>query len=1151
MNKWFVLALALSVTGPVPAGISIENTEKILAETWDGNATVELPVIAPSEAPVIDGRIDEDEWRRGAKLAGFIRHSKGLLPEQRGFVYLMTDPEYLYVGVRTTAPNNDPGGGLLANATERDGSVYSDDSVELILHPQEKDKDSAYHIIINNNGAIFDRKHSYPANHADLAWNISGMKVGTRAESGWWDLEVKIPLSEIGSPGYHFKMNVARNWRNGIGSTAIIPSGDHLDAKRMLTVIRAKQAPTFRMDGLGSPEEGEWQVELNADNPTGRPLILAAVLRKFTWPKIDGKTQVKIETEKLGTVEILPGKNGSLKLDFDTTDPYIRKLSVALIDAESGKVLCRRLISAQREVFAGNHPATGTFEMNNAGNGVCWYYPTYDKAALRINVKNGLRAAGVTASFGGETVAVPRHKNHYRGVIPVPPGAGKHPLTVTVTDENGKAHRFENLFSVTRTIYPWENNRLGMDRVVLPPFTPVKAEANRVDLLLRSHRVNAQGVWDSLSADGVEMLAEPMYWEIRVDGKTERLSGALPRFAATSEGCEALAETAARTDGGISVNSKVKFEYDGFFWSDVRLDRVDGKVVEQMTLVIPLKDAEVPLFHAVSNTIRSNPGGAVPQGEGEVWNGAKLRRPTDSIHSQLVPYIWLGGIERGLCYFTDSSYGYKLQKDRGALRLVRRDGVLRVEIDIINRPVRLANGHSFSFGLQATPVKPVDRGARRQTYDASGVGIKGMRNIQSLYYGLMGYPSGWSKAPAGGDYGMMRFLAALSRSGNDGDVAGETAQFALRHDAAVLSAISSLPKPRDLDYSEHYKTVRHNFIKINMGDGRGESLPSKYSDPRLIFMADETVQYFKSEWWINNTGYFGGWRSYPVPSNLDYMVDAYNRELENGMHGIYLDDMFLIPNTNPDTAARIDGEGEIHSEIGILALRELVKRLAVLQHRHGLYPRQLEVHMTNAQLVPCFSFATAQLAWESMFGETPHQERYSLDSIQVEGIGNRLGLASIALGGILRQTTPWDDWPKLRAKLTRSFLALTLPHDVKAKNRMSPDDIDWRTVVPVYEKMSEFGYWQEDCRFVPYWQKDPAIGGGSESLLVSSYRRPGEVLLVIGNLGKETDFALTLDRGKLGLAPDSPAFNLESGEKVDLSSLRIGTYDMLLIRVGK
>lgn len=1151
MNKWFVFPLALSAVAAY-AEISPESVEKVLAETWEGNARVELPVILPSEAPVIDGRIDEQEWKKGVKLAGFIRHNKGLLPEQRGFVYLMTDLEHMYVGVKTTTPNNDPGGGLVANASERDGGVYNDDSVELIFHPLEKDKDSAYHIILNSKGAVYDRKHRYSADHSDTSWNIQGMQTGTRAESNWWDLEVKIPLAEIGGAANYFAMNVARNWQNGIGSTAIVPTGSHLDSKRMLTVVRAKQAPSFRMDGLGSPEEGEWQLELGADNPTDRPYFLAASLRKFTWPRVDGKPQVKIETEKLEIKKIPPGEAGTLKLDFDTADSYIRKLSVALIDAETGRVLCRRLISAQREIFAGNHPATGSFEMKNVGTGVCWYYPSYNRAALRINVRNDLRPTGVTAAFGGETVAIPRSKNHYRGLVPVPPGEGNHPLTVTITGEDGKTHRFENLFKVTRKIYPWENNRLGLDRVVLPPFTPVKAEANRVELLLRAHKVNAQGLWDSLTAENVELLAAPMHWEISIDGKTRKLSGKEPRFTASGDGCDAVAETVGVTDIGMGIHSRMKFEYDGFFWSEVRLDNVRDRTIDRMTLVVPLKDEETPLFHVISNTIRSNPGGAVPKGEGEIWDGTKLRRPTNSIHPQLVPHIWLGGIKRGLTWFTDSSFGYRLAKDRSALRLLRKDGVLRMEIDIINRPVRVKDGHSFAFGMQATPVKPQAPGFRRHCYDAAGVGVKGMRNIQSLYYGLLGYPSGWAKVPAGEDYSMMRFLTEAAKNGAQCDVAKELAGFSQRHDAAILSSISALPRPRDIDYAEHYKTVRRNFIKINWGDPeRGQSCPTKYSDPRLIFLPEETVQYFKSEWWIGNVGYFGAWRSYPVPSNLDYMIYAYNREMENGMHGIYLDDMFLMPNVNTDTAARIDDEGEVHSEIGILALRELVKRLAVLQHRHNLYPRQLEIHMTNAQLIPCFSFATAQLTWESMFGETPLPERYRLDEILAEGLGIRLGLESLALGGILRQTTSHKDWPALRAKLTRSFLALSLPHDVKVKNRMSPDDIDWKNIRPAYEKMSMFGHWEDDCTFVPYWEKDPALRSSEPAVIVSSYRRPGKVLIVAGNLGNETEFSIRPDCEALGVPANAPVIDLESGSPADLANLKIGQYDYRLLQIGK
>ena len=55
-------------------------TEKYLLNAWSGNSRCIMPVLNKSEAPVIDGKIDENEWGKSTKLAGFHIYGKGLVP---------------------------------------------------------------------------------------------------------------------------------------------------------------------------------------------------------------------------------------------------------------------------------------------------------------------------------------------------------------------------------------------------------------------------------------------------------------------------------------------------------------------------------------------------------------------------------------------------------------------------------------------------------------------------------------------------------------------------------------------------------------------------------------------------------------------------------------------------------------------------------------------------------------------------------------------------------------------------------------------------------------------------------------------------------------------------------------------------------------
>lgn len=1128
--------------------------EDKLLKVWQGNNQMLIPTVKESEAPAIDGVINAAEWSLSQKSAGFVREDQCLVPGKRGFIYLCRDARYLYIAVRTSALNNDPGGGLTANAKEHDGSVYNDDSIEVLL-VADKDANTVYQIIVNSGGAVFDQKMTVDPKNHDVKWNIPGMKIGTRAESGWWDLELAIPLAEIGDPAKGLKMNIGRNWV-GIGTSALNATKSYADQKNMVNIYwSGRPEPMLHQNELGDFEEGAWKIRLAAENPTGRTCVMAVMLRHYLFPKVNGKVERKMIVDGWKEVVVPPNGRAELELDAEAGDNVPRWFTSLLYDQKTGQVLYARLVRGKKQVSLGRHPATATFELGKIGAGACWYYPGYNRAAVRLNFYSAFSPTQVFVTVnGGEPQAAAREGNYYRILIPVGSTPGKYDIGVKAVGKDGKSHEFKSVCMVEKRSFPWEHNQYGKDKIILPPFTPLQAKERTVSGLMNSCRVNPFGLWDSLSAKGREILAAPMRLVMTADGKEVKWGrGTVSDPVVEDNGYLVRYKTSAVAADGVRLDGELVFEYDGFAWVKLSLDGIAGRKIDRLKLEIPLKGSEAPLFHAISNTIRSNPAGRLPSGEGEVWNGTQLKRNfpfgQENMHPQLVPYIWLGGVERGFSWFLDSSFGYKLDRKKSAVRVIRRGDTVLLEVDLINRPSQLKNGAFFEFGMQPTPVKPVDPVSRGFTRDPRGNGVKGLTNVMTVSGHLLGFPYNWSKVPYNEDYSLFREVVKTIRDGAHPDAKALMKPWFDKYGAKMYEDLKRVPNGGK--YPEHLQQVRENFRKLTLeSPERSASIPIKYSDPRLTYMMDEVPEYFKSEWWNPSPqGYFGAWRTSLVPSNMDYLMYGYYRELENGMHGIYLDDVFLMPEPNPDTEARIDDEGEVHSQIGILALRELVKRISVLQHQMNRYPRVLEVHMTNALLVPCFSLATSQLGWESNFGETPLPERYALDDVQAISLGTQIGADSLALGGILRKTTPPNDWKPKFERLSRSHLALTLPHDVKIKDRLN-SDVDRDLVFGVYQKMSDFGCWNQDSHFVPYWENDAAFKSGHPGIVVSSYRRPGQVLAIVSNLKGDGETALDIDWSKLGLKPGTPVVDLENGKVIDPHKLSIPEYDYRLLRIG-
>ena len=231
------------------------------------------------------------------------------------------------------------------------------------------------------------------------------------------------------------------------------------------------------------------------------------------------------------------------------------------------------------------------------------------------------------------------------------------------------------------------------------------------------------------------------------------------------------------------------------------------------------------------------------------------------------------------------------------------------------------------------------------------------------------------------------------------------------------------------------------------------------------------------------------------------------------MQGVYFDDMFPMTCRNPDTCGRLDARGRFHGDFGILAMRELVKRVAVVQHLAGCRPRFLQVHMTNCLLVPAFAFATSQLSWEDRFGETVFQSRFGDDYVRAESLGGQIGAEAVALDGIKRRQHPKETWDARFRFLTRTQQAMLLPAGVKLWLRppWPPDSgVHRDELFGLMKTPGEFGAWEADARFTPYYEYDGSLGPMPPGVHVGIWRRNARALYVLGN---QTGKAVEVEAG--------------------------------------
>ncbi|MFA9480329.1 glycoside hydrolase domain-containing protein [Phycisphaerales bacterium AB-hyl4] len=132
-------------------------------------------------------------------------HDTGDEPTKTTQARLGVIGQYLVAAFHNEEPNPDD---LVKNVTVRDGQAWTDDSVELVLVPEEGG--SVYHWILSAGGAIYDARDRVAGWDGE---STSDVRIGSDS----WQAVLAVPLTEVfegGEVPEMFFANLARNDRN-------------------------------------------------------------------------------------------------------------------------------------------------------------------------------------------------------------------------------------------------------------------------------------------------------------------------------------------------------------------------------------------------------------------------------------------------------------------------------------------------------------------------------------------------------------------------------------------------------------------------------------------------------------------------------------------------------------------------------------------------------------------------------------------------------------------------------------------------------------------------------------------------------------------------------------------------------------------------
>lgn len=635
-----------------------------------------------------------------------------------------------------------------------------------------------------------------------------------------------------------------------------------------------------------------------------------------------------------------------------------------------------------------------------------------------VTVKASLLGPDGREVFPGVTVA-PLDGRAATRAKKAPVGYGKHELKIDFLD--GAGRQVERMtIARDRVKPPWLGSKVGLhpDKV-LPGWTPMAVDDNGgIKLIGRELQIAGSGWPAGIRSNGEQMLAAPVGVVLKANGQEIELQPmARPTIVKAND---AMVETRGAVSGaGWQLATTIETQFDGMMKVTSNLSAPAGAEVEELRLEIPLA-SERAIFLGMWTGGRNFRGttryGLLPDKDGVLFSSNRPgRRKNAKVRGSFIPYLFLGDDDRGLTWFAENDKGWTKSMEKAAIEVERRGDRTVLRLNLITAKTVLAGPRTFVFGLQPTPVRPLDPAHRKKA--------------GSLNFG---------------------FVDCFSKQG-------------LKTDEPSISMIIY---PDDYDWEA---AARRAAVHAEAYRGMyGYKKAYLYVDRNWVGTPPDSLEH-RPKWWRS-----GFYRYLPEAANC-YLWNM-DQWLQRGLiEGIYIDDIWIGTFTDPETGpAYLLADGAVQAGFEFFDYHEFLKRLRWAFVDRGL-PPNIWVHATDTPYTPIVSFAEYMLDGEGRFVPWG-QKRDFMSSFAMGRIryanGEKLGLTPVwmnKIGNDLPKPMPMPHWTFRQA---RSYCGVLLLHDI---NSVADIGKMGRLRQLFAEEASIFrfrGYWRRDN---PFRFEDPKV----------------------------------------------------------------------------
>lgn len=644
--------------------------------TAETGGEVEPPtlVVPRAEGAIkVDGRLDERAWTSASRVPIPINAATMYPHSEWAYASICYDDRNLYVGFHA----NKVKGLLAAKAKARDGAPWHDDAFELYLNPSPKTPKDYYQFVVNSAEALFD------ARFGSRKWN-GAVTFRANVEDDHWTIEAAVPFRELGvttpQPGDRWLGNFCRDYcrpkpAGPIYTTwAYLQSGFLATPERYGRLIFIEGTRGARLSL--SPMLNAGALDVAAEGPAGKLAVSVAsagsvVLATSVDATRDGRIAERLEGIKEGILTVaLRGAGGEPGFSHSMRFMVKEPIDVAYLPDPTDKRL--------------------SLIVDLANLDADWHGPVAaEKAELAVSFR------GPKGDEGSESFQVAALQGIYH--IPFAFETGDYEMTYRLSEpSHGRPMLMVSTLEIPEL--PWVGTQVGVTNEVLEPWTPMQYRGDTtIACWGRSYTFDGPFLTEAVN-QGRDILAGPIRMELTTTLGTGTLTTTQTRTTRRDPERAEFSGEANFGEAGIAAEWATWMEYDGLTVATVTLiPGPDGSTLSALKLRIPLR-SDVVRYLRGKTQMGGLKSGRIP------WDGERYE-------DVFAPFLWVCNEREGFVWFSESEAGW-VYPDKAKPIVVQGGKDAFVELQLISTEAKLTKPQSYTYGFQATPVKPMARDRR-------------------------------------------------------------------------------------------------------------------------------------------------------------------------------------------------------------------------------------------------------------------------------------------------------------------------------------------------------------------------------------------------------------------------------------------------------